>query len=179
MKHLLYIGFISLIFLSCRKDPNDIDIIIPDQTPPRSLAEQMPGEWSLDAVSYISEFSIDFDGFPLPISNSGTDKNARGSMSIDASNMDYNARYTVMLALPFLPIPSIPVSDNIQFAGNYNISGGNITVSNSGGSRTLEVISHGPYHLTFQTSSILNLGIPLPGITDIPIELTLHYVKDF
>ncbi len=177
MKQTLPLFFICLILLGCRKDPEDINVL--EQTPPRTLAEQMPGEWTLEAVSYVSEFTIEIEGLPLPINNSGTDKNARGSMSIDATNMDYNARYTVMLAIPFLPLPSFPVPDNIQFAGNYNISGGNIGVQNSGGSRTLEVISHGPYHLTFQTTSILNLGLPLPGVSDIPVDVILHYVKDF
>lgn len=179
MKHTLPLFFIFMVLLGCRKDPEDINIIIPDQTPPRTLIEQMPGEWTLEAVSYVSEFTIEIEGLPLPINNSGTDKNARGSMSIDAVNMDYNARYSVMLSIPFLPLPSFPVPDNIQFAGNYNISSGNIIVQNSGGSRTLEVISHGPYHLTFQTTSILNLGIPLPGASDIPVVAILHYVKDF
>lgn len=164
---------ILMIFalLGCQKD---IDVIV--FNPPQTLSEQLPGDWDLDAVGYVSNITIDLNGIPLPITSTDTDKNANGDMSVHGNNLNCSARFTLLLST--IPnIPSFPVPVNLQFTGSFSITSNGITVQTSDGPRTLDVVSHGPYHIAFQTSTTASIPLPIPGFNNIPVEMTLHFVK--
>ncbi len=176
MQKPLQLLTLAFIILACNKDPDIIDINIPD--PPRTLAQQLPGDYDLDAVEYISTISVDLGGIDLPVTSSGTDKNPNGGLIVESNNLNFDGQFTLQLStIPGLPAFPIPVS--IGNSGTFSIRGGNLILETSDGPLTLDVISHGPYHVTVQSNTSVATPIPLPGLSSIPVTYTLHYIKNY
>ncbi len=174
MQKHLYIIFITLTALACSKDADIVEIIIPDL--PTTLSAQIPGDYDLDAVSYVANITVDLNGFDLPITSFNTDKNPRGDMMVTGNSLSYDGRFTLLLSI--IPgVPAFPIPVNIGASGTFLLRSGNIILETNDGPVTLDVISHGPYHITFQSTTTAPSPIPLPGLDGIPLTYTLHYVK--
>lgn len=164
---------LMLVISGCRKRVEYVYMDPP--TPPKALAERLPGEWSASFVSYSAQIDLSSQGLP-PVTVAGITENPNGNVKAEKEpkNMTFQLQFSASIDIGFgFPIP-IPV--NINSSGTYSISADEKTITmtpSSGGNMEFRVLTNEFNVQVWRTT--YPLQIPLLGT--LPMNMIITFVK--
>ncbi|GCD79408.1 hypothetical protein [Schleiferia thermophila] len=159
---------------ACRKRVEYIYMDPP--TPPRALADRLPGDWTPSFVTYSAQIDLGQQGLP-PINVSGITENPNGRLTVqkDPNTLTIQLQFTASIDLGLgFPVP-LPV--NINLTGTYDISTDEkqiLLTQTNGEKLTLKVLTNEHNVQVWRTT----YPFQTPLLGTLPIDMIITFVKN-